>query len=246
MPGEIAEIRKFPDGLFQAYFTGQRKPREVLIEVATYPEKRALKQGLDDLALAYSALGRLPELLMLVLRPIGGFRIGGRHGVKSKLGLSRLEVEWKVVELWTLSAEDFLAGVDVGVVPWVPLMQFAGPPETLLQRCADKIIREARPQDQASLLAVTQVLGGLRFPGPLLTEFLGGEQAMFESPVLQRFVAGRLHEAILAALKARFGTVPRDVTRLLRDVIEERRLLRLNGVAATCPDMAAFREALLS
>src|SRR6266849_417567 len=39
----------------------------------------------------------------------GTFRIGGTHRVPSKMGLSWLEVGWKVVELWTLPAEEFLA-----------------------------------------------------------------------------------------------------------------------------------------
>jgi hypothetical protein len=68
-PGEIAQSRKFPNGLLRVYFTGQQKPQRVLIEVATYSEPRALKQALDDLTLANSALGSLPELLVLVLRP---------------------------------------------------------------------------------------------------------------------------------------------------------------------------------
>ena len=54
----------------QVFLEGEKKPHHVLIEVATYPEKRAVKQALDDLALAYSVLGHLPELLMLVLRDI--------------------------------------------------------------------------------------------------------------------------------------------------------------------------------
>jgi hypothetical protein len=246
MAGEIVQSRKYPDGLLQVFLGSETKPHHVLVEVATYPEKRALKQALDDLALAYAALGHLPELLMLVLRPKGKFRIGGKHEVRSPLGLSRLGAEWKTIELWTLAAEDFLASGDVGVVPWVPLMRFDGPAGALLERCAEKIEREAHSEDRADLLAVTQVLGGLRFPEPLLMEFLGGEQAMFESPVLQRFVARRLHEAILDVLKKRFGTAPRDVTKYLRDVIDEKKLKKLNVLAATCPDLEAFREALLS
>jgi hypothetical protein len=246
MPGEIIQNRKYPDGLLRVYLSGQRKPHHVLIEVATYSEERALKQAVDDLTLAYSALGHLPELLMLVLRPKGSFRIGGRHTVRSKLGLSRLEAEWKTVELWTLPASEFLARGDVGVVPWVTLMNFDGPPESLLEHCAEKIKREAHAKDRADLLAVTQVLGGLKFPGPLLAEFLQGEQIMFESPVLQRFVARRFHEAILAVLKARFRSVPRDVTKHLRAVLDEEKLIALNVRAAQCPDLEAFREALLS
>ena len=164
MPGEIVQNRKYPDGLLRVHLAGQRRPHYVLIEIATYAEKRALRQALDDLTLSYQTLGHLPELLMLVLRPKGRFRISGRHAVRSKLGLSRLQAEWKPVELWTLPAEEFLAQGDVGVTPWVPLMHFDGPPESLLERCAEKIEREAPPKDRADLLAVSQVLGELKFP----------------------------------------------------------------------------------
>jgi hypothetical protein len=245
MPGEIVQNRKYPDGLLRVFLRGESKPCHVLIEIATYPEKRALKQALDDLRLSYQVLGHLPELLMLVLRPKGQLRIGGKHEVRSKLGLSRLEAEWKVVELWGLSAEQFLVEGDVGVVPWVPLMQFDGPPEALLQRCADKIEREAHPKDRADLLAVSQVITELRFPNTDLLSLLRGEQAMFESPLLQKMRAGTLHQAILDVLKDRFGTTPREVTRPLREIINEKRLRKLNLLAAKCPDLEAFRQALL-
>ncbi len=246
MPGELAQSRKYPDGLLRVYLAGERRPHHVLIEVATFSEERALRQALDDLALAYSALGHLPELLMLVLRPKGNFRIGGRHEVRSKLGLSRLGAEWRPVELWTLPAEEFLSGGDVGAVPWVPLMHFDGPPEGLLQRCAEKIEREAQPKDRADLLAVAQVLAELRFAEPELLRLLGGRVPMLESPMLQKMIAQRIHELILDVLKDRFGTVPRDVTRRLREVLDEDKLRHLNRVASRCPDLAAFREALLS
>ena len=246
MPGEIVQNRKYPDGLLRVYLAGQRKPHYVLIEVSTYSEERALQQALDDLTLSYQTLGSLPELLMLVLRPKGRFRISGKYEVLSKLGLSRLEAEWKPVELWTLPAAEFLAQGDVGVMPWVPLMHFDGPPESLLERCAEKIEREAHPKDRADLLAVSQVLGELKFPLPLLAEIFGGQQIMFESPVLQHFVAKRLHEAILALLKDRFEHVPQNVAKPLRAIIDENKLQQLILLAAKCPDIQAFREALLS
>ncbi|HTU21688.1 MAG TPA: hypothetical protein VMG10_26865 [Gemmataceae bacterium] len=246
MPGEIVQNRKYPDGLLRVYLGNERKPHHVLIEVATYAEERALRQALDDLTLSYSALGHLPELLMLVLRPKGRFRISGQHAVRSKLGLSRLAVEWRTIELWTLPAEQFLVQADVGVAPWVPLMEFNGPPEVLLERCADKIQREAHPKDRTDLLVVSQVLTQLRFPDPELLKLLGGQPTMFESPLLQKWLAERLHEAIREVLKARFGTVPRDVNRLLREILDERKLTKLNVLAAKCPNIEAFREALLS
>jgi hypothetical protein len=59
-------------------------------------------------------------------------------------------------------------------------------------------------------------------------------------------MAGRSHDIILDVLKARFGTTPRDVTKRLREIIEEKKLRQLSRVAAVCPDLDAFREALLS
>ena len=246
MPGEIVQNRKYPDGLLRVHLAGQRKPHHVLIEIATYAEKRALRQALDDLTLSYQTLGHLPELLMLVLRPKGRFRISGRHAVRSKLGLSRLEAEWKPVELWTLPAAEFLAQGDVGVTPWVPLMHFDGPPESLLERCAEKIEREAHPKDRADLLAVSQVLGELKFPLPLLADFFGGKEPMIESPLLQKMRAETLQEAICVLLKDRFGTVPRTVNKPLREIIDENKLQQLILLAAKCPDLQTFREALLA
>jgi hypothetical protein len=246
MPAEIVQHRKWPDGLLQAFLRGKSKPYPVLVEVATYPERRALRQAMDDLALAFSALRHLPELLMLVLRPKGKFRVGGKHEVRSKLGLSRLEAEWKVVELWTLPTEEYLAAADVGATPWITLMDFPGPPEALLERCADKIEREASGQTKADLLAVAQVMTGLRFPDPELRRLLGGIEVMFESPVLQEFGARRVQDVIRDALKDRFGSIPRDVGKCLREIIDEKKLRQLSRVANKCPDMDAFRAALLS
>jgi len=246
MPGEIVQNRKYPDGLLRVYLANQRKPHYVLIEIATYSEERALRQALDDLTLSYQTLGHLPELLMLVLRPKGRFRIRGRHAVRSKLGLSRLEAEWKPVELWTLPATEFLEQGDVGVTPWVPLMEFMGPPETLLERCAEKIEREAHPKDRADLLVVSQVMATLRFSDPELLRLFGGQRTMIESPLIQKVIAESIHQDILALLKDRFDTVPRNVTKSLREVLDEKKLRQLILLAAKCPDLEAFRDALLS
>ncbi len=42
MPGEIVQTRKYPDGLLQVFLGNEQKPHHVLVEVATYSEKRAL------------------------------------------------------------------------------------------------------------------------------------------------------------------------------------------------------------
>lgn len=72
----------------------------------------------------------------------------------------------------------------------------------------------------------------MRLPLPLLAEFFGEQQKMFESPLFQRMIAEKCHQAIQKDLKARFGSVPRDVTRLLRDIRDEEKLTDLNVLAA--------------
>ena len=37
-----------PDGLLQVFLGSDPKPNHALIEIATYPERRALKQAMDD------------------------------------------------------------------------------------------------------------------------------------------------------------------------------------------------------
>ena len=69
---------------------------------------------------------------------------------------------------------------------------------------------------------------------------------MIESPLLQKLMAERTHDLIIDALKDRFGTVPRDVTKHLRAIIEEKKLQQLNRVANRCSDLEEFREVLLS
>jgi hypothetical protein len=58
--------------------------------------------------------------------------------------------------------------------------------------------------------------------------------------------AETIQENILVLLKNRFNTVPRNVTKPLREIIDEKELQQLLLLAAKCPDMEAFREALLS
>jgi hypothetical protein len=47
-------------------------------------------------------------------------------------------------------------------------------------------------------------------------------------------ITDNLHDAVHEALKARFDSVPRDITRLLRETLDIPKLKRLNGVAAKC------------
>ncbi len=47
---------------------------------------------------------------------------------------------------------------------------------------------------------------------------------MIESPMLQKLMAQRSHADIVEVLKTRFDSVPQDVTRLLQDILDDRKL----------------------
>jgi hypothetical protein len=104
----------------------------------------------------------LPEVLTVVLRPRGDVEVGSEEELHSRLGWTGLRINWRVVKLWTLPAEQLLAANDVGLVPWVPLTRFTGPPEVLLQECRQRIDAQAPAEERDNLLAVTQVMTRLR------------------------------------------------------------------------------------
>jgi hypothetical protein len=243
---ELVQPRQLPDGLLEVLFAGQTKPEHVLVEVATYPEKRVVQQATDDLLLAELHLGQLPDLVVLVLHPKGKYRVPRRHQEVSPLAWSKRTCEWKVIELWELDAELFLVGSNVGVLPWVVLMKYGGPPEELLRRCCERIEALAPAGQRADLLAVAQVFARLRFKDPELVALLGGTRVMIESPLIKEIEARVWQEGILNVLEGRFGTVPVELTARLRKVRSEKRLKELARFSGTCPNLEAFREKLLS
>ena len=146
--------------------------------------------------------------------------------------------------MWDLKASDLLKSDDVGLVPWIPLMKHRRNPERILRECRDRIERLAPPEERINFLAVTQVLAGLRYNEPGLFEILGGEQAMIESPVLDRFAARiqaeTLQNAIVAELTGRFRDVPGDVISKVKTIEAETPLRHLFGAAVRCKNLPEF------
>jgi hypothetical protein len=95
------------------------------------------------------------------------------------------------------------------------------------------------------MLAMAQVLAELRFPDRTLLDLLGGETPMIKSRLLEEYGARPTQDAILALLEHRFGTVPAAVTKALKGITKPKRLTELTIAAHECPDLDAFREALL-
>jgi hypothetical protein len=244
---EVVQPRQLPDGLLEARFAESAEPGLVLVEVATYPEPRVVRQVQDDVMLVRQARGVLPEALVLCLCPRGQYRVPEQGEERSAQGWTSSALKWKVVELWTLSAEELLAAPNVGVVPWAPLARYDGPTEVLLQRCRDRLEREGGRQ-KVNLLAVTQVFARLHFDRPEWLDILGGRQAMIGSPLIQEIVAesrrDRRIQSIRAVLETRFGAVTPTITAGLEQVKEEANLDQLLRHAVLCASVKAFEERL--
>jgi len=244
LQAEVVQPRQLPDGLLEVFFEGEETPDYYILEIATYPEERVREQVLRDAMLVYLARRVLPEVLTVVLHPKGSLRLDGSGQFASRRGRARLEWGWHVVELWTLSAEQLLAAHDVGLVPWLPLTQFEGLPEAMLRRCRELIDQQAPIEEKANLLAVTQVMTRLRYNDSQLLTLLGGSLMLTESPLIQELWAERGQNHVLAALKARYPSVPQDLVASVRSIEDGEQLLKLSEVAATCPDLDAFRLAI--
>ena len=86
---------------------------------------------------------------------------------------------------------------------------------------APRIDQQADTLERENLLAVTQVLAGLRYNDPGLFQILGGRKAMIESPVLQELKAEwtseaareTIRSAIVEFLVARFGSGAEELGR---------------------------------
>jgi hypothetical protein len=145
-----------------------------------------------------------------------------------------------------------LAAGDVGLIPWVPLSKFDGPPEPIFRERRSRIDHDGRPEEHENLLAVSQILAGLRYDDPRLFQILGGREAMIESPVLQQLKAEWTQEGareahrkdIIESLTARFGDEAENLAAKLDVIDDESRLKELVRAAATCPDLDAFRKRL--
>jgi hypothetical protein len=254
LQAEVVQPRRLPDGLIEALRRGQAEPGLFILELATYPEPRIAQQALRDMALVYLDRGVVPEVLVVVLHPRGTQQAAALVDMPSPLGWAHLKARWRVVELWNLSAEALLQTGDVGLIPWVPLAKFDGPPEPIFRQCRARIDAEAPPGEHENLLAVAQVLAGLRYNDPSLFQLLGGREAMIESPVLQELKATWTREAaneterqaIVRVLVARFGEKASALKAELDTIDDKSRLEALITLAARCRNLEAFRKRLVT
>jgi hypothetical protein len=252
LQAELVQPRRLPDGLIEVRGHGQDTPDYYILEIATYPEARIAQQVVDDMALVYLDRHVLPEVVVLFLHPKGNVEATSAVTHRSRQGWTDWRVSWRIVKLWEVPASDLLAAGDVGLIPWVPLTRFEDSPESIFRECRARIDHNAPPDEHENLLAVTQVLAGLRYDDPGLFQLLGGRKAMIESPVLQRLLQETRQETrqetkqqdIRRLLVVRFGIAAPDIEAELSSIDDEARLDQLFDLAATSSDLDSFRKQL--
>ena len=253
LQAEIVQSRRLPDGLIEAACQGQKQPSLFILEIATYPDARVIQQVCRDVALVYLDRDVLPEVLVLFLHPKGNMEPAASAALSSPQGWTNWNLSWRAVELWKVPADELLAAGDVGFDP----LGAPGSVRRTARAGLSPVPRLAssemlRADEQENLLAVTQLLAGLRYNDPKLFQLFGGLQAMIESPVLQELKAEWTREgAIEATCKAivklvvlRFGVAAETIGEQLRAVEDEDRLSELFEHAATCSDLESFQKKL--
>jgi hypothetical protein len=246
---ELVAPRRLPDGLLEVSFPDRSFADPFLIEIETYADRGVGPQVFEDILITRMERGVIPDVISLILRPKGRFQTENRLQESSRHGLTQIAATWHLVELWKLDATDLLAANDVGLIPWVPLTRFSGPPEQILRQCRERIDKQAKPNEHDALLTVTSLLTAVVYDDDALLTIFGGIRPMIESPLLDRILAQKERQTkqadILRVLKARFGSVPDDLAEKVRAINDLSRLEELLDFTANCHDLEAFRLRLI-
>ena len=114
----------------------------------------------------------------------------------------------------------------------------------MLAECRRRIDAESAPDEHENLMVVSHILAQLRYNRETLLKFLGGKQAMIESPLIQEILDEHQQKTIELILSERFGSLPAEVSTAIRAIYDETELRRLTVAAAQCADLAEFRARL--
>ena len=196
--------KQIPDGLLDVTFADKANPDPFLIEIETYPEQDTPEQIRKDVAMVLLTRGVLPDVVLVVLCPKGNLALSREQVLRSTHGLTELRLRVHLVNLWTVPAEDLLAAGDVGLIPWVLLAHYEGPPEALLQECRQRIEQQGRPEERDNLLAITRVMAETRYNDAQLLSILGGRIMGFERALLATPAGQRIIDQKVAEIKRQF------------------------------------------
>lgn len=268
---ELVAPRRLPDGIIEATFPGEEKPRLYLIELESYADNSVDPQVFEDILLVRLEKKVIPEVICVVLKPKGNVTVKGSRREVSTGGSVELSARWTVIEMWHQELDELLDRHDAGLVPLAALARFDGTIEERVRRCFEEIRRTTTPEDQEQVIVATSVFLQL-FAGDDSLLFLLRRLMLLDDPAIRKaaetLFGETVHElaeeiarsivttevettkieqgrqAVLRILEARFGVVPETVRARVGRIARLDRLNELISTAATCPDWTAFEMPL--
>ena len=169
---------------------------------------------MDDVMLIFQARSIVPEVVLIVLRPKGQVQVLGAGArwpaPAAERGSAGTLAGRGVVEV----AGRGDAGLrEPGVIPWIPLMESTGRRRNCSRNAGRSSMKNAKPEELANILAVSQVLASLRYNERWLFDFFGGKEAMIESPVFERDFSTRQFSQKLPRSASRVAKESQDSPR---------------------------------
>jgi hypothetical protein len=189
--------------------------------------------------------------IVLLLRPRARHRnVDGNLRYQARPGRGKMEFGYEVIEVWERPAAVLLAG-SLGTLPLAVLGKLpeglsleAGLKE-VLRRLAERLEREATPEQGKKLLTAAFVLTGLRVDRTLARDLFQGVQAMLESDTYQAILeeggVKELQRTLLRLGRKRFGE-PDAATRTRLEAIAD--LERLRDLGERLLDVFTWQELL--
>ena len=154
---ELVLPTKLPDGLLFAWGKQGSPLSRSSSRSRPTPSSSKAEQALRDLLLVYLIRGEVAQRPRVGTPPKGQLRVPDHAHRASSDTATELGGRWRVVELWTIPTQPVLATANPGMMPWVPLMPAAEPPEIVLRRCREVMdLARRRPEHETRVGAVTR------------------------------------------------------------------------------------------
>ncbi len=180
--------------------------------------------------------------VVVLLRPVADQRqLTGKLHYVGRRRKGRIDFSYEVIRLWQQPLRRLLAG-GLGTLPLAPLCRLPAATSLeaalalVIRRVAERLEREATPEDRAKLLTATYVLTGLRVPQEVAKRLFQGVRAMKESSTYQAILAegrteGRteaLQETLLRLGRQQFHSPPSEAVQdAIQAITDEGRLERM-------------------
>jgi hypothetical protein len=144
-----------------------------------------------------------------------------------------LTLRYDVIRLWQLPASAFLDG-GLGVVPLAPLGAVTDAElPAVIGRMGRRIALEAAPAEASTLWTAAEILMGLRYPKPLVSNLLQGihkmnwEDSVTYVAIVEKGIIKARRDVILRQGRKKFGQPSEAVITLLASIDDPERLANL-------------------